>query len=504
MQKGPAKDSLKQALVMILITLPFLFQNCQKPFNSSLTRSPSSNEDSDVSLGRLPSTTGEDIELLDPVQAAVEPFREGKFQVEKIGGQQIALLRQKMGAEPSLPAGERLIVLIDNHCFDESPQPLSLSVVNPARRLPLQFQSYTWILPETRSLTEIQALAEQDSCVIGLSHDDVARAGQVHFLNDSNLKSQMHFTAIGGEETFAFFNDPLRGSRNNVVVAVIDSGVNYNHPDLKNMLWKDGTGAYGYNFRSSSTFVLDDFGHGTAVAGLLAAEANNGIGVAGVMGHNIKVMSLKVQNASGDAYISDIVSAIDYARSQAVDVINISMEGQNHNASLQSALQSAVAANIFIAVAAGNGGALLTPDYYIVPASYGSSINGVMTVGSIDAYTGARSSFSNYGTSSVEIAAPGSNGLLFPDKNGGYSSGQGTSYACPLVAGAGALVVSFFKKNGITYNAALVESTLATAAVKRSNLNTHFTQGRVLDLRALALHLKRTYLSPVDGGFDED
>lgn len=442
------------------------------------------------------------IAFTDPLQAAAEPFQNGKTQIAKLGGVSLQGLAMK-GAPAVLNAEETLIVVLNNECAQKTPGPLSRLVYDSRRQLPgLESQSYKWKVPQTMELSELDAAAEADPCVIGLSNDDILRAGAAP--NDASLASQTNFLSAGGVDSYSFFKDPLRGSTAAVVAAIIDSGINHNHEDLKNRVWNSGSNTYGYNFVNNTTGVFDDYGHGTAVAGIIGAESDNGVGIAGTMGHDLRIMSLKVQNSLGDAYISDIVLAIDYARARAVDVINISMEGTGANASLQSALQSATAAGIFIAVAAGNGGGEISGSNIVVPAYYSTAISGMMSVGSVDSYSGARSSFSNYGPAYVEIAAPGSTGVMYTNRSGGYSTGVGTSYASPMVAGAGALVVSFFKKNSIPYNAGTIETVLNAAAVQKAGLTGSFASGRVLNLQSLAEYLRRTYLTPIDGGFDEN
>lgn len=446
-----------------------LFENCQRR---------------EETVERAPAATYET-----PLDAASSAFKAGKIQMD----------------QDSFQAGEVLIAVINNECLTYSTQTglLSDQIYQESQDLEnLDVQSYKWVLPRPYSLQELSEAANNDLCVIGLSKDGVMKAGALP--NDALLGSELNFTAIGGSDTYGFFADPLRGARANVVVAIIDSGIDYTHVDLVNQLWRGSSNEYGYNFLTNDFTVFDDFGHGTAVAGILAAQANNAEGVAGVMGHNVQIMALKVQDSTGSAYISDIVRGIDYARSKSVDVINISMEGDTANASLQSALTTAATAGIFIAVAAGNSNKEISGTNFIVPAIYSAGTSGMMSVGSIDAYTSDRSSFSNYSTGYVEIAAPGSNGVYYTKKGGGYTSGSGTSYSSPLVAGAGALIISFFKTNGISYNAGTIENILLTTAVRKSNLSSYFYRGNTLDLRSVAQYLRRTYLTPVDGGFDEN
>lgn len=501
---------LRSKTVTLLTTLfggvlLFFFQNCQGEIQRFAVI-----EDQ---AGRAPAadftTQHEPVDVQgvsDPVEIAKRIYSAGKVQLDRIDGEPLAAMQSKLGTLPDLPAGEPLIAVIDNACAAQDPHGLSGRIRASAKPLDLAVQTYAWVLEEDLSLNQLNDMAERDPCLLGLSSDGVARSSRLP--NDPYMHLQQSFKSIGGPESYAFFNDPLRGAKTKVVVAVIDSGVNYNHPDLKDNLWKTevltGSYAYGWNFHSQTEQVLDSFGHGTAVAGILAASGDNGIGTIGVMSHDIEVMSLKVQDAEGNAFISHIAMAIDYARGNGAHVINISMEAETANAALQTALAQAVAANIFVAVAAGNGNKEIKDDAIVVPAYYARDLAGVMAVGSIDSYSGNRSSFSNFGPTFVEIAAPGSTGVYFPDKNGGYSSGQGTSYACPMVTGAAALTVSFLKQHGITYTAADIENILKETSLKNEKLSVFFKDGNILDLRSLGYYLRSRYLTPLDGGYDEN
>jgi subtilisin family serine protease len=482
------------ALIAALAAL-FLFQNCQPQLqNLTQTKSPQPQ--------RQPATAGTSTapeQFANEIAAAKAPFTNQKVQITKIAGQSLEEVRSKAGSV-SLPVGQRLIVILNNECARTQPGPISQLAFNPENEFAeLETQTYSLILQRQISIEEIQRMAELDQCVIGLTQDELIKASKV---NDPQVSKQLHYLSIGGIDAENFFSDKVLGSTSPIVVAVIDSGINYSHEDLKNHIWKNPiNGAIGYNFRNNNTNTFDDFGHGTFVAGLIAAQTNNQVGLAGVMGHDIKILPLKIQDSVGNAYISDMNISIDYSRSKAVDVINISMEGSGDQPALRSALNAAINANIFIAAAAGNSGDELGPDNIVVPAHYGTSLAGMMTVGSVDAYSGARSGFSNFSTTYVEIAAPGSGGVYSTHKDGGYSSNQGTSFSAPLIA---ALTISFFKKHAIAYSAATVENTLAAAAVSRQPLMNDFAAGRTLDLRALAEYLKRSYLNSIEGGYDEN
>lgn len=434
---------------------------------------------------------------------AENPFANGKVQLNLQASENAHMMQKAANGEPQITSGTSLIAIVSNNCLYEQGGDLSETVYDENQEFEnLDRQAYIWKPSQNIKLSELEAAAEADPCLVGLANDAIVHSTGV--TNDPYLYSEGHFVSVGGVDTYNFFADPLHGAVKPVVVAVLDSGVSVTHSDLKNMLWNDGSNHNGYNFYGNNYVVNDDFGHGTNVAGLIASQANNGVGTAGVMGHNVQLMIVKIQDSQGNAYISDMVRGLNYAQSSGANVINISMVGYGANAALQSALQAAATANIFIAVAAGNDAVTISTASdatYAVPAIYGSAIAGMMTVGSIDSSTNARSSFSNISPTYVEVAAPGSGSLYFTKMPDTYGTGSGTSYSSPQVAGAAALTISFLKQHGISYTAAGIENILTLAAY-RSSLNTsYFNGGRQLDLRGLKEYLSQTYLGPQTGGF---
>ena len=236
-----------------------------------------------------------------------------------------------------------------------------------------------------------------------------------------------------------------------ITVAVIDSGVDVGHPDLAPNLWTnprevagngvddDGNGhvddVHGWNFVSDDGAVGDDVGHGTAVAGVVAARGDNGIGVAGVA-WRARVMALKVANASGTATADRVAAAIRYAGDNGARIVNVSLNGPDRSASIEEAIQAVQARGTIVVASAGNDGVDLsaTPSY---PASYPE--DNVISVGSIGR-GGAVSRFSNRGTR-VDLYAPGE-GILSTARDGDYGVYRGTSMAAPHVAGTLALMES--------------------------------------------------------------
>lgn len=264
--------------------------------------------------------------------------------------------------------------------------------------------------------------------------------------------------------------DVTRGS-SSIVVAVIDTGVDYNHPDLKANVWlnadeipgnridDDRNGyiddIYGWDFANDDSNPMDDNGHGTHVAGTIAALGNNALGVTGVA-PGVKLMALKFLDSTGSGYTSDAILALDYAVANGARISNNSWGGaMPFEQPLADAIQRAAAANHLVVAAAGNGnwsgstflGANNNDASARYPAGYRPTPDTLISVAATD-HTDSYAWFSNYGATTVDLAAPGvgilstvpASGALSSASGYGYSSG--TSMATPHVAGAAALVWS--------------------------------------------------------------
>lgn len=206
-----------------------------------------------------------------------------------------------------------------------------------------------------------------------------------------------------------------------VIIAIIDTGVDYNHPDLM------GKTVAGWDFVNGDNDPMDDQGHGTHCAGIAAANTNNAVGMAGV-GYNCSIMPVKVLDAGGFGSWADIASGIDFASANGAHVLSLSLGGGGGSAALELAVNNAWANNRLVVVAAGNSNTT-APSY---PAFYTNSLAVASTTS-----TDARSSFSNYGNW-VDVAAPGSD--IISTRFGTYQYLNGTSMACPHVAGLGGLL----------------------------------------------------------------
>ncbi len=208
-------------------------------------------------------------------------------------------------------------------------------------------------------------------------------------------------------------------------VAVIDSGVDLTHPDLKTNL------VDGINLVEPSKSVQDIDGHGTKVAGLIGAVTNNQLGVVSPS-RGTSIMPIKVtENGTGN--LSTVVQGIRYAIDHDADVINLSLGNYNNSFALRTVIEEAITKNILIVGAAGND----NDSGVVFPAAYPD----VLAVASVKTGTEEKASFSNYG-SLVDIAAPGTD-IYSTSLNGEYAFDKGTSMSAPIVASSGVLLKEY-------------------------------------------------------------
>jgi subtilisin family serine protease len=244
-----------------------------------------------------------------------------------------------------------------------------------------------------------------------------------------------------------------------IVVGVVDTGIDYNHPDLAANIWSAprefqvtiggvvitcGAGTHGFNAITNTCNPFDDQSHGTHVAGTIGANGNNGVGIAGV-NWTASMMGLKFLGASGSGSTANAIKAIEFAiQAKAVlgadadvRILSNSWGGGGYSQSLRNEIDAAHASDILFVAAAGNnaGNNDAVPHY---PSSYPTA-----NMISVAATTNRdqRATFSNWGAASVHIGAPGQ-AILSTVPNNGYAYFNGTSMATPHVAGAAALVLA--------------------------------------------------------------
>jgi len=272
------------------------------------------------------------------------------------------------------------------------------------------------VQPERRA--EVLSSLQSSSAVASASKEPISEAFDTS-PDDVDWPQQDGLRVAGFPKAW----DVTQGS-SKIVVAVIDTGVDSNHPDLRGAL------VPGWNFIGNDANPMDDHGHGTAVAGVVAARSNNHVGGAGICWRCL-VMPIKVLDAKGSGDDTLIAAGIVWAVDHGARVINLSLGGPGSSVELANALAYASAKGVIVVAAAGNAG-VTTQSF---PAADPHAISVAATT-----VADRRYSWSNYG-SWVRLAAPGCN--IAPILvGGGYGTFCGTSSATPVVAGLVALELS--------------------------------------------------------------
>jgi len=265
----------------------------------------------------------------------------------------------------------------------------------------------------------------------------------------------------------AWKNYPLsKEETRTIVVAVIDTGIDYRHPDLRDNMWTnpneipdngiddDGNGyiddIHGWDFYNNDATIChyvetangyavnpdDNDNHGTHIAGIIAAAANNSIGISGVASNvNIKIMSLKIHGGStSSGSVANAIKAIHYAESMGADICNLSWGTLNYSQSLELTIRES---SMLFVTAAGNNG-INSNSTPMFPASL--RLPNLISVAYITS-DGVLAEDSNYGVSTVDIAAPGSD--IYSTLVGGYGYSSGTSMAAPHITGLAAMIYAY-------------------------------------------------------------
>ena len=240
-----------------------------------------------------------------------------------------------------------------------------------------------------------------------------------------------------------------------VVVAVLDTGVDYTHEDLVSNMWvrpknmaaytDDELGTYndlnGFNGTDKMADPMDDNGHGTHCAGIIGAEGDNGIGISGI-NQKVKIMPLKFLGRGGSGSTDDAIEAINYAidrknKGVNIRVISASWGSTSKSKALEDTIRAANEAGILFVAAAGNDGSNNDSRPHF-PSNY--DLPNVISVAALDR-NNKLASFSNYGVKTVHIAAPGKD-IVSTWLGNGYREASGTSMATPYVSGVAALIIA--------------------------------------------------------------
>ncbi len=289
-----------------------------------------------------------------------------------------------------------------------------------------------------------------------------------YYPNDSNLKEQTYLKQIKALEGWTWSREA-----EDITIAIIDTGVDLNHPDLANNIWinqgeipddnldNDGNGyiddVYGWDFvnetadnnvKLSRGYNKDAVNHGTVVAGIAAAIGDNKEGIAGIA-WKPKIMSLRALDSQGYGNTYNVARAINYAVNNGANIINLSFVGNKSDSILSSAIRKAYQANVAVVASAGDdkgyGISLDETPKYPVCNDFGENM--VFGVGSVDINNNI-SEFSNFGKYCIDIMAPGENIYstqvyqpsinIFKEKYGNHWNG--TSFSAPLISGTIALI----------------------------------------------------------------
>jgi len=266
---------------------------------------------------------------------------------------------------------------------------------------------------------------------------------------------------VSGMDISAASGWKIRSSAENVVVAVIDSGIRYTHSDLAANMWinskeiadnnidDDGNGyiddVYGINVINSSGNPMDDYGHGTTVAGIIGAVGNNSIGTCGVT-WKVRLMALKFLDSRGEGTVSDAIRCISYAYENGAAIINASWGDTERSQALADAIEKTRQYGILFVTAAGNSeysrGGDDVESFPMYPGSF--DMDNIVVVTAINR-SGQLANYANYGAKTVDIAAPGWE--IFSTSYAGdnqYTSANGTSMATAFVSGILALAKAEF------------------------------------------------------------
>ena len=359
-----------------------------------------------------------------------------------------------------------------------------------------RFRSSEALVVKFPSVVDIEKVALDLSLDPGV---EFVELNQIYSLQEEVTPNDEEFSMLYGLNKV---KAPLAWSKStgskDVVVGVIDSGVDYTHPDLvdnyfinqgefgfdedgvdlsTNGIDDDGNGYIddykGWDFINGDNDPMDGNSHGTHCAGTIGAVGGNGEGVVGV-NWNVSIMGLKIFSDAGRTTTEAIIEAIEYSTMMNVDLTNNSWGGGARSASIAAAISEANDNNILFVAAAGNNSANNdTRAFY--PATY--EFDNIISVASTDSNDN-RSWFSNYGKKTVDIAAPGT-AIYSTTPGGRYGNKSGTSMASPHVAGLTALIISYFPeadmlniKNRILHSGDSIDS-ISTRVLTGKRINAY-------------------------------
>ena len=449
----------KAGVLILLLAILFPFNNCQK-YQSTLSQSGETNSSS-LSTTTTPPTTTNNSLIVSCLPKSQLTSVSSKLSFKNSSN--------KLSKELKLSEWDQsqdLVLIIDNVCLEKNNYQDIILQYLPENSLQKNSTKSVVVLKKETvlDLAQFNSDALVSECLQAADLNKNLKISTV----DPRLADQSFYNSINFNSTL--MNRILSyngGSLYTTRVGIVDSGVDGTNPDLTPQLEKNAAGQFvGINVTNSSSNFSDSGYHGTHVAGLVGAAYDNGISGTGAYGKNITLLPARVSKDGNGATLGDVASGLIWASNQKADLINLSMGSEATSPVYQAAIETLVANGTFLCVAAGNDSREITTTATTYPAMYTDIIDGMITVGSFDASSLQKSSFSNYSTKYVDVLAPGSNGTagilstvpiaLNPagmankiTVNGVTSPIHGTSMATPIMTGALAAVVSMAKGRGI-------------------------------------------------------
>lgn len=352
--------------------------------------------------------------------------------------------------------------------------------LNTIREISVPFRPRSFL-----SLASLRQEADSDICLKGIGLEGtVSKTGLYDDPRSEDQNQNGTVEVLAVEDIYYASSLQPKGD---TVIAIIDTGVDYGHQDLNPRMWQGTNNNYGYDFVNNDFDPYDDEGHGTHVAGLASAAGGNDIGLSGIAAAGVEIMAVKVLDSSGSGSYSNVANGIRWAADEGAHVINLSLSGSGLSSIISDAIVYAVNKGVVVVAAAGNNAKEI--DYVsspYTPGSFGRGINGMLTVGSVDSITLQRSYFSNFSSSYVEIASPGSNGIFSTTRGNSYAAYQGTSMAAPIAGGVIVQAIAALRSREILYTPAEIENMTKDYANKIISLESSFEDGNLVNALSLS------------------
>lgn len=510
MNQKESNNRLYPLITMVLILFAFVLKLSIAPAPSNRSRRDLANQNSSYdrnrinSIRKIPSAFSSNRVLID-----LHDIPDSRSRTSSITNRRTNFTKQNL----MLDRDTTLLAVVDQDCLTQAQSSNAHGSIHLSQRIQSErfrsragyttrFLTIPFRLDQEMSVAALEIQAENDICLKGISLE--GRVTKNSLYDDPFSKFQKQNAALSVQNAEPYFYESSQAIGNDTVIAVIDTGVDYRHYDLENQLWRDpATGHIGYDFVNDDFDPFDDDGHGTHVSGLAIAEGGNAIGLSGIAPKGVRLMSIKVLDSSGAGTFSDLANGIRYAADLGAHVINLSLSGPGTSAVIRDALIYAVNSGVVVVVAAGNDAVRIdSGSNAVVPASIAASLDGVISVGSVDSETFELSYFSNYSNQFVELGSPGANGIYSTVVNNAYAAFQGTSMAAPIVAGAISLMVASLRTQRILYSPSAIENLIAQNATVVPELSTTIKGGRVVNLELAKNALLREYIVTSDGGLD--